>query len=81
MGECKRYNQTEADETNINGFLMSVRIKKGAKVMNRDQWLQSEMFETKFIKIYFKEVNYKYSLKKTFVPSFEVLRQNIKTFQ
>ena len=39
------------------------------------------MYETKFIKIYFKEVHYKSSLKKSFLPIFEVLRQNIKTFQ
>ena len=42
--------------------------------MNREQWLRSELYETKFTKIYFKEVNYKYSLKKSFLPIFEVLR-------
>ena len=49
--------------------------------MNREQWLRSEKYETKFIKIYFKEVHYKSLLKKSFLPIFEVLQQNIKTFQ
>ena len=72
MGESKCYNLTEADKANINGFLTSVGIKK------REQWLRSEMYEIKFAKIYFKEENYKKSLKKFFLPIFEVLRQ---TFQ
>ena len=55
------------------GFLISVRVKKGAKAMNREQWFGSEIYETKFIKIYFKEVDYKY-LKESFLPIFEVLR-------
>ena len=49
--------------------------------MNRVQWLRSEKYDTKLIKIYFIEVHYKSSLKKYFLPTFEVLRQNIKTFQ
>ena len=48
--------------------------------MSREQQLQSEKYETKLIKIYFKEVHYKSLLKKSFLPIFEVLRQNIKTF-
>ena len=34
---------------------MSDRIKNGAKVMNKEQWLQNKMYETKFIKICFKD--------------------------
>ena len=41
--------------------------------MNKEQWFRSEIYETKFIKIYFKEVDYKY-LKESFLPIFEVLR-------
>ena len=62
---------------------MSYRVKNGAKVMNKEQWLQNKMYETKFIKIYFKDAkqHFKSSLKKSLLPIFEVLHQNIKTFQ
>ena len=55
---------------------MSDRIKNGAKVMNKEQWLQNKMHETKFTKIYFKDTkqHFKSSLKISLLPIFEVLQ-------
>ena len=51
---------------------MSDRIKNDAKVMNKEQWLQNKMYETKFMKIYFKDAkqHYKSLLKKVLVAYF-----------
>ena len=48
-------------------------ILMAASEDNLKQWLQSKMYETKFIK--------KNSLQKSFLPVFEVFRENMKTFE
>ena len=56
MGVCQCYNLAETNKTNIKWISnVSQNRENGAKVINKEKWLRNKMYETKYIKIYFKD--------------------------